>query len=113
MKSVKVLSKVDLGTPDDRIYDMPTQKPQRRSIDDYTSKLILRSLERKDSQDIEFRLGQHSSVKKFRTKPLHIGRLALTVVGTAQVHTQCFTERKPEKKQNKVILLRNTLSIFS
>lgn len=41
-----------------------------------------------------------------------MSRLALTIIGTAQPHTLCLTERKPEKKVNKVILLRNTLSNF-
>lgn len=44
MKSVKVLAKVDVGVPEGRALDLPNPKPPRRSVDDFTSKLILRSL---------------------------------------------------------------------
>ena len=84
MRSVKVLTKVDLGSGEYKICEFPQQKPLRRSIDDYTSKLIMRSLQKKDTQDIERQIIPHQSSKRIKpAKSIQNGRLFLSVVGTA------------------------------
>ena len=52
MRSVKVLTKVDLGSGEYKICEFPQQKSLRRSIDDYTTKLIMRKKKKRDTQDI-------------------------------------------------------------
>lgn len=83
MKSVKILTKVDLISKEYKICEFPTQKPIRRSIDDYNDKLLLKSMHKKDPLDIDPRLSQHSSVKKIREKPLSLGKSGLTIIGTS------------------------------
>jgi hypothetical protein len=68
MKSVKVLTKVDLLSGEYKICEFPTHRPIRHSIDEYNENLLLKH--KRNPLDMDPRFSQHSSLNKFRTKPI-------------------------------------------
>lgn len=81
MKSVKVISKVDLGSSEYRICEFPTQRTVRRSVDDFQTRLLNKAQANK--VDTGVTLSVHHSKKPAERVKRPI-RLTLSIVGTSQ-----------------------------
>lgn len=109
MKSVKVISKVDLGSSEYRICEFPSQRPIRRSVDDFQTRLLNKAQSNKIDTGVTIPI-QHT--RKPVERMQRPARLTLSVVGTSQSIGEPLTERKEEKKGYRISLMRNTASQF-